>query len=83
MIATHSNFCLTRSQQMQGGRMWDGLCLLSPLLAFPQRLRPPPFLLSLIRRLNARLGPWPVVPYSRLYLDMLTDPVRRQEVGVC
>lgn len=60
--------------------MWDGLALLSPLLAFPQRLRPPPFLLSLIRRLNARLGPWPVVPYSRLYLDMLTDPVRRQEV---
>lgn len=71
-----------RVYQMQGGRFWDGSVFLSPMLAFPRRLRPPPFLLTLARRLNpARWGAVPIVPYSRLYLDMLTDPVRRQEVS--
>jgi alpha-beta hydrolase superfamily lysophospholipase len=71
-----------QTYQMQGGRFWDGLVLLSPTLAFPKRLRPPPFLLSVARRLSpARWGAVPIVPYSRLYLDLLTDPARRQEAS--
>ena len=70
-----------KTYQMQGGRFWDGLLLVSPTLSFPTRLRPPEWLGRVLRWMEGRLGTTPLVPWSKLYLDLLTEPVTRQEVG--
>ncbi|CAM6087976.1 unnamed protein product [Calypogeia fissa] len=59
---------------------WSGVVLVAPMLKISQKVKPAPFVISLLVQLSNFIPTWKIVPTKDIIDNTFKDPLKREEV---
>ncbi|KAL3681836.1 hypothetical protein R1sor_024792 [Riccia sorocarpa] len=59
---------------------WSGLVLVAPMCKISEKMKPPAFLTSLLKKISHVIPTWKIVPTKDVIENAFKDPIKREEI---